>query len=75
MWKMKIGVMNCCCDNIIFYNSSCIYLIMIFIYGFPDSSVGKESDFNSGDPSSIPRLGRPVGEGIGYLLQCSWLPL
>jgi len=48
---------------------------MIFIYGFPDSSVGKESDFNSGDPSSIPRLGRPVGEGIGYLLQCSWLPL
>ena len=37
--------------------------------GFPDSSVGKESTCNAGDPSWIPRLGRSAGEGIGYLLQ------
>ena len=36
--------------------------------GFPDSSVGKESACNSGDPSSIPGLGRSPGEGIGYPL-------
>ena len=30
---------------------------------FPDSSVGKESPCNAGDPSSIPGLGRSAGEG------------
>ena len=35
---------------------------------FPDSSVGKESACNAGDPGSIPRLGRSSGEEIGYLL-------
>ena len=39
--------------------------------GFPDSSVGKESSCNAGDPSSIPVLGRSAGEGIGYPLQYS----
>ena len=34
--------------------------------GFPDSSVGKESSCNAGDPSSIPGLGRSPGEGKGY---------
>ena len=34
--------------------------------GFPGSSVGKESAYNSGDPGSIPGLGRSAGEGIGY---------
>ena len=34
--------------------------------GFPDSSVGKESACNAGDPDSIPGLGRSPGEGIGY---------
>ena len=33
--------------------------------GFPDSSVGKESACNAGDPGSIPGLGRSPGEGIG----------
>ena len=37
--------------------------------GFPDSSVGKESACNAGDPSSIPGSGRSAGEGIGYPLQ------
>ena len=40
-----------------------------------DSSVGKESTCNAGDPSSIPGLGRFTGEGIGYPLQYSWASL
>ena len=43
--------------------------------GFPDSSVGKETTCNAGDPSSIPGLGRSIGEGIGYPLQYSWASL
>ena len=42
------------------------------IKAFPDSSVGKESTSNAGDPSLIPGLGRSPGEGIGYPLQYSW---
>ena len=41
--------------------------------GFPDSSVGKESACNAGDPGSIPGLGRSIGKGIGYPLQYSGL--
>ena len=41
-------------------------------WGFPDSSVGKESACNAGDPGSIPGLGRSTGEELGYPLQCSW---
>ena len=40
--------------------------------GFPDSSVGKESACDAGDPDSIPRSKRSAGEGIGYPLQYSW---
>ena len=40
--------------------------------GFPDSSVGKESACNAGDPGSIPGSERSAGEGISYLLQHSW---
>ena len=43
--------------------------------GFPDSSVGKESTCNAGDPSSIPESGRSAREGIGYPLQYSWASL
>ena len=39
---------------------------------FSDSSVGKESACNAGDPGSIPGSGRSPGEGILYLLQYSW---
>ena len=42
--------------------------------GFPDSSVGKESGCNAGDPSSIPGSGRSAGEGIGYPLQYLGFP-
>ena len=41
------------------------------LQGFPDSSVGKESACNAGDPSLILGLGRSAGEGIGYLPQYS----
>jgi len=44
------------------------------VLGFPDSSVGKESACNAGDPSSIPGLGRspwsrdrlPTGVFLGF---------
>ena len=42
------------------------------VWGFPHSSVGKESACNAGDPGSIPGLGRSAREGIGYPLQSSW---
>ena len=43
--------------------------------GFPGSSAGKKSSSNAGDPGSIPGLGRPPGEAIGYPLLCSWASL
>ena len=51
--------------------------------GFPDSSVGKESNnatiqqsfYNAEDPGLIPGLGKYAGEGIGYPLQYSWASL
>ena len=45
---------------------------MVGFQGFPDSSVGKESACNAGDPGLIPGL---AGEGIGYSLQYSWASL
>ena len=47
----------------------------INMQGFPDSSVGKESACNAGDPGSIPGWGRSSGEGIGCPLQYSWASL
>ena len=43
--------------------------------GFPDSSVGKESACNAGDPGSIPGSARSAGEAISYPLQYSWASL
>ena len=40
--------------------------------GFPDSSVGKESACNAGDPSSIPGLGRSPGEGTVLAWRIPW---
>ena len=44
----------------------------LYILLFPDSSVGKESACNAGDPSLIPESGRSSGEGIGSPIQYSW---
>ena len=48
---------------------------LLYGQGFPDSSVGKESARNAGDPGSIPGLGRSAREGIGHPLQYSWASL
>ena len=50
-------------------------LDFITFWGLPDSSVGKESACNAGDPGLIPGLGRSTGEGIGYPLRYSWASL
>ena len=42
---------------------------------FPDSSVGKESACNAGDPGLIPGYRISSGEGIGYPLQNCWASL
>ena len=47
---------------------ACVYIHQ----GFSDSSFGKESACNAGDPSSIPGSRRSTGAGIGYPLQYSW---
>ena len=44
-------------------------------WGFPISSVGKESICNAGDPGLIPGLRRSPGEGTGCPLQHSRAPL
>ena len=55
--------------QIFFFNKVRNYKTM----GFPDSSVGKESTSNSGDPGLIPGLVRSPGEGNSYPLQDSCL--
>ena len=52
-----------------------MYLLLSFFFaeGFPDSSVGKESTFNAGDPGSISGPGRSAGEGKGYPFQYTGL--
>ena len=44
---------------------------LLKLKGFPDSSVGKESACNAGDPGLITGSGRSAGEGIGYPIQYS----
>ena len=51
------------------------HFMMLVASDFPDSSVGKGSAYNAGDPGLIPGSGRSAGEGIGYLLQYSWASL
>ena len=48
---------------------------IVLSMGFCDSSVGKESICNAGDPSSTPGSGRSSGEGIVYPFQYSWASL
>ena len=43
------------------------------LIAFPGGSDGKASDYNAGDPGSIPGLGRSRGEGNGNPLQYSCL--
>ena len=63
--QISIGYMDC-----IF-----ILLVISFEVGFPGSSAGKESTWNTGDSGSILELGRSPGEGTGHSLQYSWASL
>ena len=54
------------------YRTKQLYSILFI---FPDSSAGKESACNAGDPGLIPGSGRSAGEGIGYPFQYSWASL
>ena len=60
-------------ENLILHYT--LLLALSSVMGFPDSSVGKESACNSGDPCLIPGLGRSPGEGKGYPLPYSWASL
>ena len=51
------------------------HFMMLVASDIPDSSVGKGSAYNAGDPCLIPESGRSTGEGIGYPLQYSWASL
>ena len=47
---------------------------MVLDLCFPDSSVGKESACNAGDPALIPGSGRSTGERIGFHASILGLP-
>ena len=50
----------------------CVHVcVCMHVYMFADSSAGKESTCNAGEPGSSPGLGRSPGEGNGYPLQYS----
>ena len=57
------------------FDCSIHIFLLLLPKGFPNSSVGKESACNSGDPGLIPGSGRSPGEGIGYPLQYSCVSL
>ena len=54
-------------------NSLFLFSLVSMHIGFPDSSTGKESTCNAGDPGLIPGSGRCSGEGNSYPLQYSGL--
>ena len=66
-----------CSEKVDEYNKyiSCtrISVLLLVLLGFPDSSDGKASTYNVGDPGLIPGLGRSPGEGNGNPLQYSCL--
>ena len=72
LWLFLINV--CVCFQL--HNISLFFFFSSSsIVDFPDSSVGKESACNAGDPGLIPGLGRSAAEGTGYPLQYSWASL
>ena len=63
-WMLKLS------NSLFSFN---IYLLSTSYIYFPAGSEGKESACNSGDPGSIPGLGRSSGEGNGNPFQYSCL--
>ena len=76
--KTEANLLSVLVDNTLSYihgtvlNISCVLLGGRF---FPGSTASKEFTCNSGDPSSIPGLGRSTGEGIDYPFLYSWASL
>ena len=58
--------------NIVLHLDPILYIV-VYIWGFPGGSDGKESTCNAGDLGSIPGLGRYPREGHGNPLQYSCL--
>ena len=58
-----------------FFHHQLQVTVFRYLLDVPDSSAGKESTCNAGDPSSNPESGRSPGEGIGYPFQYSWASL
>ena len=50
-------------------------VLKVHLRVFPDSSVGKQSACNAGDPGLIPGSGRSHGEGLGHHSSILGLPL
>ena len=55
------------------YSQGILTVVLFSSTDFPGGSVGKASACNSGDPSSIPGLGRSPEEGNGNPFQYSCL--
>ena len=67
-----VWICNCFFEGVHFLFHVVDYKIHLGrVWGFSDSSVGKESTCYAGDPSSIPGSGKSSEEGIGYPLQCA----
>ena len=61
-------------DCIKWFHIRNLSILGFWYWGFLANSAGKES-CNARDTLWIPRSGRPLGEGIGCPLQCSWASL
>ena len=59
--------------HLIYFRNLQTLFVSFLWWDFPDSSAGKEYACNVGNVASIPGLGRSLGEGKGYPLQCSGL--
>ena len=61
------------CFPWVFHRNYIIYYftLSIVFHRLPCNSEGKDSACNTGDPGSVPGLGRSTGEGISYPLQYS----
>ena len=64
-WLVTVSVNTLFCQ-VFWLTNVCVCVCVCVCMGFPDSSVGKESACNPGDPSLIPGLRRSAGEGKGY---------
>ena len=72
---VRATLISCLDHTLSFEPASTPFVHPLNLCDFPDSSLGKESAYNAGDPGLIPGSGRFPGEGVGYPLQYSWSSL